>query len=235
MGATIISKREILNKLQKTLPSSPPEDGLLFIDKPKGPTSHDIVSLVRKTYNIKKVGHAGTLDPLASGLLIVLVGRSATKKSADFLGLDKIYLTTGQLGQTTDSYDAEGQITSQAPSQEVQKITAQNLQSTIQNFQGSQIQKVPPFSSVKIDGKPLYKYAREGNPIPDAKLPAKQITVHSLELVSFEAPFFTIETHVSKGTFIRCLIHDVGQVLGVGAYVTDLRRTQIGPYKIPQK
>jgi len=222
------------------LPDTVPADGILVVDKPVGPTSHDLIYAARRKYGIKKIGHAGTLDPLASGLMIILIGREATKRASEFEGLDKVYEVGGILGEARTTYDAEGEPMElnlpEGKADRLQALTTDSVTSALKKFEGTQLQKVPPFSAVKINGKPLYKYAREGNPIPEDQLPAKEITIHSIELVDFtpdpDRPTLRVRIHCTKGTYVRSIIHDLGINLGVGAYVSALRRTQVGDYAL---
>jgi tRNA pseudouridine55 synthase len=247
------TKHLILQQFLTSLPDSPPPDGILLVDKPSGPTSHDIVSAIRRHYGYKvgknpKVGHAGTLDPLASGLLIVLIG-SATKRAKEFEGLDKTYEVEVVLGQERDTYDAEGSVTFDAYNQpesstRLSQLNHNQIENNIPTFIGTQLQKVPAFSAVKRDGQALYKKAHQDHPIADKDLPTKQITIFGIDLMRFEPavrqaademqhyPRIWLKVHCSKGTYIRSLIHDLGLKLGVGAYVSQLRRTTVGPYHV---
>lgn len=225
--------------MQSSLPVVPPEDGILLVDKPSGPTSHDVIDVVRHHFGIKKVGHAGTLDPLASGLLIVLVGKQATRRAQEFVGLDKEYEVTGVLGEARDTYDAEGKTTFQVEGQQsLTGLNSQQIEAALPSFRGETQQRVPAYSAVKLNGKPLYRYAREGNPIPYDQLPVKTIRIHQLDILEFipgsaALPQVRLRVACSKGTFIRSLIHDLGQMLNVGAYVSALRRTKVGEYRLP--
>lgn len=207
------------------------QQGLLLVDKPVGPTSHYVVSWARRQFGVKTIGHTGTLDPLASGLMILLVGRSFTKQQINFLKQDKTYLVTGQLGITSDSYDSTGKITDQSDSWK--KITKIQLTEALKTFVGQINQTVPLFSAVKVNGKKLYQLARNGQSAQSG-LPIKSITIYSITLLNFSPPHFSIEVFCSSGTYIRSLIHDIGQKIGVGAVVTALRRIQIGEYSVDQ-
>ena len=208
--------------------------GILLIDKPTGMTSHDVVYKVRKKTDVKRVGHTGTLDPLATGLLIILVGREFTKRQNEFLKLDKEYICEAQLGIETDTYDADGKVIQRAKWKELKEISQTNLKKVLENFRGEIIQIVPAYSAVKIKGQKLYEKARKGEIIKD--LPSKKIDIKKLELLDFKKDqqkiFFTIKVVCSSGTYIRSLVHDIGQLLGVGATITSLRRISIGKYKI---
>lgn len=200
-------------------------NGILLVDKPSGITSHDVVYRVRKTLGIKRVGHAGTLDPLATGLLIILVGR-ATRISQFLIGLDKCYEGTMKFGEITDSHDSDGKI---MEIREVKDLSINYLRAFAVNFEGEHEQIPPMFSAKKLNGKPLYKLARKGyvvERVPTA-ISIKKFTIDNL--CDAEADFFV---HCSKGTYVRTLVHDYGQKLGCGAHLKALRRTEIGDFKI---
>jgi len=212
-----------------------PSAGVVLIDKPSGLTSHHIVNLVRQATGVKRVGHAGTLDPLATGLLIILISRQFTKQQSKFLKQDKQYLVTGQLGLVTDSYDTDGQVVKEAGKEEVGKVTQKDLEKALPAFTGQITQTVPAYSAVKVGGRKMYQLARKGQ-VDVKKLPRRQITIHSIKLVNFDQKKkqFTLEVDCSSGTYIRSLVHDLGQRLGVGATVTQLRRTKIGQLLVDQ-
>lgn len=213
------------------------KDGILLIDKPAGWTSFDVVAKIRgkirAQYAIKgekptkrqlKVGHAGTLDPFATGLLIILLG-DATKKAGEFLKLDKTYEFTAKLGETSTTGDPEGEIT-----QKVGDVpTKDAVLVSLERFRGEITQIPPSYSAIKIDGKRAYKLAREGK---EFDIPSRQVTISRLELVSYEYPYLTCVCDVSSGTYIRSLVEDIGKALGSGAYCAELRRTRIGQYKV---
>lgn len=209
-----------------------PNEGILLLDKPTGLTSHDVVNVVRKKLQVKRVGHTGTLDPLATGLLIILVGRQYTKKQAEFLKQDKQYQVIIKLGLETDSYDSDGEVVKSASPDSLKKITTKKITTALKNFQGEIFQTVPSYSAVKIKGKKLYELARKKQTI--AKLPERTVNITHLELVSFNNQTSLLELLVgcSSGTYIRSLAHDLGQVLKVGAHVVGLRRTKIGKISI---
>lgn len=200
--------------------------GFLLINKPVGPTSHDIVDKLRKITGIKKIGHAGTLDPFASGLLIMAVGRESTKRISEFVGMDKSYEAVLQLGATSDTYDREGKI---QISNDQYSISNEDIDEVLKLFVGEQDQIPPMFSAKKVKGKKLYELAREGKEIE--RKPSK-ITVYDLglKLYNSEKKQLTIECTVSTGTYIRTLGYDIGEKLGVGAYLEELERTSIGTY-----
>lgn len=196
--------------------------GLIVIDKPVGPTSHDVVGRLRRLSGQRRVGHAGTLDPLASGVLLVCLGR-ATRFVEYLVGLDKVYETTIRLGQATTTYDAEGEVTSERPV----TVDAGQLAAALDAFRGPIRQRVPPFSAVKRDGQPLYKRARRGEAFD---LPEREVTIRAVDLLSFDPPLVVLRMAVSSGTYIRSLAHDLGQALGCGGHIVALRRTAVGRF-----
>lgn len=198
--------------------------GILNIDKPLGPTSHDVVRKLRWLLEMKRVGHAGTLDPLASGVLVVASGR-ATRLLEYVVGQPKVYLAEVRLGQTSSTYDGEGEI---SPAQPVQLSWAE-VEATLSSFRGT-IQQIPPMhSAVKKDGQPLYRLARKGEEVERA---AREVTVYELEVVSWEAPLLQLRIACSAGTYIRSLAHDLGRALGCGGYLSGLQRTAVGSFTI---
>jgi tRNA pseudouridine55 synthase len=212
--------------------SEPSRNGIYLIDKPTGLTSHDVVDVVRRELGVKRVGHTGTLDPLATGLLIILVGREFTKKQDQYLKKDKQYKVTIKLGEETDTYDSQGQVVSKTPLTRVEKITKQDISTTLNKFKGEINQTVPPFSAVKVAGKKLYELARQKKDIK--KLPVKTVTIKRIKLISYSKKEKELELLVdcSSGTYVRSLAHDIGALLGVGAHVTSLRRTKIGKFSV---
>lgn len=196
--------------------------GVLLIDKPCGPTSFRIVQQIRRALKIKKVGHAGTLDPFASGLLVVCVSRQATKHIEILMDGDKEYLATIQLGTETSTLDPEGEITARHP---VPPLDETKIKVILDQFTGNLLQVPPQFSAVKHKGKPLYKYARQGIEI---KKEPRPITIHALELISYQPEQLQVRVVCSKGTYIRVLGADIGQALGCGGYLTALRRLRCG-------
>ena len=205
-------------------------DGVVLLDKPLGISSQKAVTIVKHACHADKAGHTGTLDPLATGLLAVCLGE-ATKYSQDLFNADKTYLTTIQFGVKTDSGDAEGKIiATQAYTgdQETSAFSA-TLEALKPQFLGA-IQQVPPmYSALKKDGRPLYAYAREGEVF---ELEAREVHIRSLRWLSVAYPYAQLEVSCSKGTYIRSLVSDMGDVLGCGAHLTALRRTQIGHLNI---
>lgn len=194
--------------------------GILFLDKPQGITSHDVVDRVRRTLGLRRVGHAGTLDPMATGMLIILVGQ-ATRTSQFLMGLDKTYVGTLKLGETTDSHDADGQVTQTRP---VEGITAQKVNEVMLTFIGDQYQVPPMFSAKKQGGETLYKLARKGI---EVEREPRFIRISKLTVQKIDLPYAEFEVACSKGTYIRTLAHDIGEKLGCGAHLTALRRTAI--------
>lgn len=201
-------------------------NNFLLINKPSGPTSHDMVAKVRRETGIKRVGHAGTLDPFASGLLIILVGREMTKRQSEFLTMDKTYEAIIRLGATSTTEDRMGTIT-EAP---CASLTEDTVATAALSFIGEQEQMPSQFSAKKINGTPAYKLARRGETV---ELKPKRITIHTIEILAYEWPLLTIRLTVSSGTYIRAFARDLGEKLGCGAYVEELKRTSIGPFSLP--
>ena len=200
-------------------------DGILLIDKPAGPTSHDIVDIIRNSYRIKKVGHCGTLDPAATGLLTILLGK-ATKLSEKLMSDDKVYVGSVKLGETTNTYDAEGQIESY---KQVPHLSIDTLQEEANKFLGDQMQTPPMVSAIKINGTPLYKLARKGQ-----KVDRKERFIHLYKFIisEYKPPFAWFKIACTKGTYIRSLAHDFGNSLGCGGHLSGLRRTVSGKFKV---
>jgi tRNA pseudouridine55 synthase len=198
-------------------------DTVLLIDKPKGITSAKAVALIKKRLRVK-VGHTGTLDPLATGLLIVLTGKR-TKQASAFLHMDKTYTVEALLGVATTTYDVAGETvkTCEHP------VTREEMEAVLGEFTG-EIQQVPPaFSAKKLQGKKAYELARKGL---DVDIPPASVTVYSLGLLSFDYPHFKLECDVSSGFYVRSLVHDIGERLGVGATVIEVRRLKVGSYSV---
>lgn len=202
-------------------PALGPADGLLLVDKPSGPTSHDIVARIRRQFRIPKVGHGGTLDPMATGLLILLLGKG-TKISNRVMGHDKTYEGIFRLGIETDSQDADGQIVAE---HDPSAVTAEHVAEQLALRRGDQMQTPPMVSAIKINGVPLYKLARKGQTV---ERPPKLIHVYTFDLLDFSPPDVRFRVECTKGTYVRTLAHDIGQALGVGAHLRQLRRTRIG-------
>ena len=206
-------------------------EGFLLINKPEGIRSFAIINRLRRITGIKKIGHAGTLDPFASGLMIVAIGKTFTKQIDNFLTMPKAYQGTIVLGIATDTLDSEGAIVHQTPPP---SVTQSQVTQCLDGFIGTQIQQVPAYSAKKIDGKPMYKLAREGKKIPKNE---HEITIFSLSLdnlADYSYPQVTISTGCSKGTYIRQLAKDIGSRLDSPAYLKSLKRTAIGPYSLHQ-
>ncbi|MBI5771695.1 MAG: tRNA pseudouridine(55) synthase TruB [Verrucomicrobia bacterium] len=193
-------------------------DGILLVDKPTDHTSHDVVARLRGKLKMKRIGHAGTLDPMATGLLIILVGK-ATSASQYLMSLDKEYEGTVEFGKVTNTQDAEGEIMETRP---VPPLTEADVRAAIQGFLGDQYQTPPMFSAVKIDGVPLYKSARKGE---EVEREPRFIRVASWDITGFAPPRFDFRLRCTKGTYVRTLAHDLGQKIGCGAHLAGLRRT----------
>lgn len=198
---------------------------VVALDKDNGITSHDAVHAVKKLFKVKKAGHAGTLDPMATGLLLVCLNE-ATKITGFLSSLDKEYVVTAKLGESTDTYDAEGRTTKKVGDFSISKDL---IEEVIKKFRG-EIEQVPPmYSAIKLCGKPLYALARKGIEVERAP---RTVTISSMEIISFESPFLRMKVSCSKGTYIRSLCNDIGDALGVGAHITELIRTRIGDFSI---
>lgn len=198
---------------------------VLLVDKPSGWTSFDVVNKLRRAAGGLKMGHAGTLDPMATGLLIICTGRK--RKEIDrFTGLDKEYIAEALLGVTTPSYDTE---TAPVAERDTAGITEEQVRGVMAAFVGPQMQTPPMWSAVKVGGRRLYSLARKGVEIDR---PAREIVVHELELLECAVPKLTLRIACSKGTYVRSLINDIGARLGCGACMSALRRTRIGPYSV---
>lgn len=202
-------------------------EGILLVDKPSDHTSHDVVARLRGKLKMKRIGHAGTLDPMATGLMIVLVGK-ATRVSQYLMGLDKEYEGTVELGKTTDTQDAEGEMLQTRP---VPPLTEAEVKAAMAGFLGDQYQLPPMYSAVKIDGVPLYKSARKGQEI---EREPRFIRVMSWELTGLALPRFDFRLRCSKGTYVRTLAHDLGEKLGCGAHLAALRRTATEKFHVSQ-
>ncbi len=200
-------------------------DGLILVDKEKNLSSHDIISKLRNIFQIKKIGHFGTLDPMATGLMLLAIER-ATKLSPFLSKLNKVYLASIQLGYSTDTYDVTGNSSSQInPNYPSEK----NLFSALTKMDGDLLQVPPPFSAKKYKGIPLYSFARKNIEI---NLPPCKIFIHYIDLLSYKPPMVDVEIKCSSGTYIRSIAHDLGQSLGCGAHLFNLKRTEVGPYKL---
>jgi tRNA pseudouridine55 synthase len=197
----------------------------LLVDKPAGITSHTVVDRVRRVTGERRVGHAGTLDPFATGLLIVGVGRDCTKRLGEFLGQDKSYEATMVLGASSDTQDGTG---TRTPTN-VPLPSPAELEAVMEKFRGPLLQTPPMYSAKKIGGKKLYELARAGQEVERAPV---AVTIHELTLLSHDSPHATFRVRCSSGTYVRTIAHDIGQALGCGAYLETLRRTSIGEIAI---
>ena len=202
-------------------------NGILLVDKPSGMTSHDVVDRVRRAAGIRRVGHTGTLDPSATGLLIMCIG-TATRLSEFLTVLDKVYEGVMELGKVTDSHDLDGVILEEHP---VPDLTIEDIQRVFDGFTGEIMQIPPMVSAVKVNGERLYKRARKGEVIDR---PARPITVHEFEALSYSAPRAAFRVRCTRGTYARTLCHDAGQVLGCGAALASLCRTAVGHHKLEE-
>jgi len=202
-------------------------DGILLVDKPGDHTSHDVVARLRGKLKMKRIGHAGTLDPMATGLLIMLVGK-ATRVSQYLTNLDKEYEGTVELGKVTDTQDADGEMRETRP---VPPLTEDELKEAIKGFLGDQYQMPPMYSAIKINGVPLYKSARKGE---DIVREPRFIRVMNWEVTKFGVPRFDFRLRCTKGTYVRTLAHDLGQKLGCGAHLAALRRTATDKFNVAQ-
>ena len=201
-------------------------NGLLIINKQKGFTSHDVVNVIRKKLNTKKVGHTGTLDPNATGVLPILIGKG-TKISKYLMEHDKTYIATLKLGEKTDTGDSEGQVI------EEKSIPAdlkkEDINNALQNFFGKQKQVPPMYSAIKINGKKLYEYAREGK---EVKIKPRNIEIYKIELLEYQNNKIKFEVECSKGTYIRTLCEDIAKKLGTVGYMEELQRTKVNNFRI---
>lgn len=204
-----------------------PLDGALLIDKPAGPTSHDIVDAIRRHFQIKKVGHCGTLDPNATGLLILVLGRG-TKLSEKLMSDDKVYAGTIKFGEVTNSYDADGELLSSLP---VPPLTLEELNRTAAEFVGDIRQTPPMVSAVKQGGVPLYKLARKG--VEVVREP-RLIHIYSYQFSDYQEPLGYFRVACTKGTYVRSLAHELGQKLGCGAHLHTLRRLSSGRFDVAE-
>ena len=202
-------------------------DGLLLIDKPAGITSHDVVDRVRRIAGTRRVGHAGTLDPFATGLLILGINKG-TKKLTSLIGLDKTYEATARLGATSTTDDPEGEI---AETEIATPPTQQELENALNQFRGGYDQTAPLFSAKKIGGKKLYELARKGK-TEGVTPPTKHVAITNLMITDYNYPNLSFTTTCSSGTYIRALARDIGAALKIGAYLTALRRTRISSHDI---
>ncbi|GER93542.1 tRNA pseudouridine(55) synthase TruB [Dissulfurispira thermophila] len=200
---------------------------IINLNKDYGITSHDAVTSVKKLFKVRKAGHAGTLDPIATGVLLICLNE-ATKISPFLSNMDKEYIMTTKLGETTDTYDTEGRVIRKVQSSHL-NVQIKEIKEIIQRFIG-EIEQVPPmYSAIKVSGEPLYKLARKG--IEIERRPRKVI-INSIEIISFKSPFLKLKVSCSKGTYMRSLCNDIGNAIGVGAHMVELIRTKIGHFHI---
>lgn len=209
-------------------------NGLLVLDKPTGMTSHDVVRAVRRILGTRKVGHAGTLDPMASGVLVLGIGR-ATRLLTYLVGVDKTYEATMLLGKSTNTDDAEGEVVSTAAADELASITPEMITGVVDTFVGQILQKPCAVSAIKVDGKRAYARIRSGE---DVDLPARPITVHELSIKHLESAtngyLVGVRVRCSSGTYVRALARDIGSELGIGGHLVALRRTRVGPFTVEE-
>ena len=199
-------------------------EGIIVVNKPKGITSFDVIRKLKKILKTKKIGHTGTLDPLATGVMLVCVGR-ATKLASDLEAKDKVYIADFDIGYATDTYDIEGK----KIAENIIEVSKENLKQSIKKFIGN-IKQIPPmYSAIKIDGNKLYHLARKGI---EVERPERDVTIEYINLLDFKDNKAKIETEVSKGCYIRSLIYDIGQDLGTYATMTALQRKQVGDYSL---
>lgn len=200
---------------------------ILNIKKPNGITSHDVVDKVRRITGEQRVGHAGTLDPFATGVLIVAVGREDTKKLGEITkNTEKEYIATVEFGKTSTTGDPEGEIKEMG---DTKKVTEKDLKKVLDQFIGEITQTSPAYSAVRVQGVRAHKLARQGK---NVQMPKRIVSVYGIELLHFELPFAKLKITCSSGTYIRTLVEDIGKALGVGAYTKELTRTRVGEYKI---
>ncbi len=201
------------------------EGEILLVDKPSGWTSFDVVNKIRHTFGVRRVGHAGTLDPLATGLLIVCTGKR-TREVQQYVGLEKEYEAEMELGAITPSYDAETEVTLR---RSIEGVTESRIRETLAQFVGVQQQLPPLWSAVKVGGRRLYEYARKGK---DVERPPREIEITAITPGRIALPAVCFTVVCSKGTYVRTLVHDIGERLGCGAFLRSLRRTRIGKYSV---
>lgn len=202
-------------------------NGLLLIDKPVGWTSHDVVAKLRGVLKIRAIGHAGTLDPFATGLLVLGIGKG-TKQLTALVGVDKEYEATVRLGATSDTFDTEGKILSQSVER---KVETKEIEHALDQFRGGYEQAAPIYSAKKIGGKKLYDLARAGKATEEMR-PRKQVTIEQITIEQYAWPDLKIRVKCGSGTYIRSLADDIGKALGVGGYCLELRRTKVGDFSV---
>ena len=202
-------------------------DGALLVDKPAGPTSHDVVDAIRRHFGVKKVGHCGTLDPNATGLLVIVLGR-ATKLSEKLMSSDKVYEGSIKFGESTNSYDADGELAASLP---VPPMTLDQLNAAAAEFVGDLMQTPPMVSAVKLHGVPLYKLARKGIEVPREP---RLIHIYNFRFSAYSEPLGHFRLACTKGTYVRAIAHELGQKLGCGAHLAALRRVAAGKFNVAQ-
>lgn len=207
------------------LPDDHGDSGLLLVDKPPEWTSHDVVNLVRRRFAVRRVGHCGTLDPIATGLLVLVLGR-ATKLSSRLMSQDKVYSGALMLGVETHSQDRTGEVTATRP---VEGVDAERIRAVAGRYVGTILQVPPMVSAVKHKGKRLYKLARQGREVEREPRPVR---IHRLDIGRIALPYVDFEVHCSKGTYVRTLCADIGRDLGCGAHMYDLRRLRSGSFDV---
>lgn len=203
--------------------------GVLLMDKPAGLSSHDVALRLRRLFGVRRIGHTGTLDPLATGLLVFCIG-SATKLVRFLTEADKSYEAVIHLGVKSKTYDAEGVDPDLAPA-DISYITEKDIRQELLNFEGAIEQKPPIYSAIRVDGRRLYKAARAGEQVT---LPSRAVTVHSLSLTEYSAPLAKVSVDCGKGFYVRSLAHDLGENLGCGAHLSGLRRTRVGRFDLDE-
>jgi tRNA pseudouridine55 synthase len=224
-----MNRPEINKNIESSEQSKSVVSGVMVVDKPIGLTSHDVVQIIRRGTGIRRAGHTGTLDPRASGVLVILVG-PAVRLSEYVSASDKRYQATIRLGATTDTYDADGRYTDQFhPSVSVNDIREEQFQEALQKFVGEIQQVPPPYSAVKVQGRKAYEMAREGE---EVDLAPRVINVYSLEVLEWAPPEAVVDVFCSSGTYVRSLANDLGKALGCGAHLVGLRRTKSGRFTL---
>lgn len=205
------------------------DEGFLLIDKPEGITSFGVIARLRRVTGVKRIGHAGTLDPFATGLLVVGVGRSCTKRLGEVVGKEKVYEAVAVLGATSDTQDKTGVLTEWKREKEEKMKSEVEIQEVMAKFVGTIAQIPPMYSAKKVAGKKLYELARKGEEIERKPV---NVTIHELALISYSHPRLAFKVRCSAGTYVRTLAHDIGAALGTGAYLEALRRTKIGEFTV---
>ncbi len=202
-------------------------NGILLVDKPSGISSHDVIYRLRRIFGVKKIGHTGTLDPQATGLLVTLIG-NYTKRANDFINDDKVYVAGITFGKSTETYDGEGKVTSICSTD---FLNLDEIRERLPDFTGQFLQEPPMYSAAKVGGRKLYELARAGKTIPRNP---KMVQVKSIQILGWESPCLTLRIHCSKGTYIRSIAHELGKKVGTGAYLSALRRIAVGKFSISQ-